>query len=610
MIDLKDPTKKIIDTIQKACGENRQLFAEEWARNERRLAGFTEQDVHDTGQTLDEQSPLPAEAGDARYAVSFNRTRGFFQRLLGRLMPIITHYQVLAASGGDDDKDAASTGAELLEARTSVDSGRDFEEDARAISYMFAGGPSYLRIEGNEDEQEVDVEAVLPFDVYYYPGIRRLSKSPAIVLVERLTKQDIERRFPELAQKVEELDEKWNTITPAQWPSPVDYHNIAGGINAGMYEVKRLFIKACKDYPEGDQRAILTGMDEEAAVWNEIGTADGEYPLEALSDVPMGPFYEDRGRMSISSPMQRVFDIALSKMVDLTIGAPQALVNFPPGTDANEEDWTNKAFMVSHSPDSLKPTVDTLDTLGKLPEIAAMASQGMDEVHSQHGPSRGKMPGSRTSGKALEESIAQDVAADEPLMAMLRRTMARVGLRILKEGQRVWPEAYTFHVLGRNKRFQGRAFKAANLDDGFSVRVLPDRGLPKNKVARMKMVSEFGKQGLLGDSIEARRAREMIEFPIDDDMLAAQPAEEQLIRQEEEKINQGIEAPVNWSDDHMLHRMRHKQQNTERLSQGEVDPRALEVAMQHDLMHAQKQQEELMASMPPQPAQGQSQGAQ
>jgi len=342
-------------------------------------------------------------------------------------------------------------------------------------------------------------------------------------------------------------------------------------------------------------------LEDQEAVWDEIGTADGEYPLEALADIPMGPFYEDRGRMSISSPMQRVFDITISKMVDLGIGGPQQLVNLPPGCGVTPDDWHNKAVVISKAPDALKPTAQQVDTLGQLPQLAQIAAQAMDEVHGQHGPSRGQIPGTRTSGRALEEMIAKDVEHDEPLMAMLRRAMARVGKRILMEGQRVWDDTYIFHVLGKNKRFQAKEFKRAQLREGFSVRVLPDQGLPKNKVARMKMIAEWQKQGLLSDSLEARRARDWLGSPVDEDLYSASPAVEQLIRAEEENLALGQEVPVNWSDDHGLHRVRHKASNTERLARGPVDPRVLEQAMNHDKMHAIKMQEEMQAMMPPMP---------
>lgn len=606
MIDLTKPTKRVIEDVMHACRENRQLFVKEWVKNNRRLAGFTEEDVYPIDVSTADTATRH-ESADLRYVTSFNRTRGFFQRLLGRMMPVITNYQVVAASTDEDDKDAAIAGGELLEARVAVDSGRDFEEVTRGISYLFAGGPAYLNIEGNEEDREVDVRAVLPFDMYYYPGIRRLADSPAIVVTERQTQQDIERRFPELAEKIEKRtgadgETGWRALTPAKWPNEVNYEGVAGKIGEGMFLLRHLYIRPCGDFPEGDHCLMVDGADDIKTVWGQIGSADGEYPFEELADVPMGPFYEDRGRMSISGAMQRVYDIAISKMLDLSIGASQMNVNFPPGCDANEDDYTNKPILFSHSPDALKPTVQPLDTLGSLPQIVELAGSAMDEVHAQHGPSRGQIPGTRTSGRALEQMVAQDVASDEPLMAMLRRAMGRAGKRILLEGQRVWGDSHPFLVLGRNRRFQAKAFKSADLKEGFSVRVLPDDGLPKNKVARMKMIMGWAKEGLLSDTVEARRARDMIGSPVDDDLYAAEPSEEQLIRREEEQISLGVDVPVNWSDDHMLHRMRHRARNTERLSTGDSPEQVQEAAMGHDLMHQQRMQEEMMAAMPPQPA--------
>jgi hypothetical protein len=611
MIDLQKPTDEVIKAIKKACVENRADFTKEWVKNYRRLAGFTEEDIYPVERSVNSGVVL-IDPKDTRYVTSFNRTRGFFMRLLGRMMPAITHYQVLAASTDDEDKDAARSAAEMLETRTSVDSGRDFEEVCRAISYLFAGGPVYLRIEPNgpnEEQREVDVAAVLPFDVFYYPGVHKLADSPAIVLVERLTQQEIERRFPELADHVlsnvnsESGETGWGTLPEAKWPKEVNWGSIARRAGAGFFTVERLIIKPCKDYPDGQERATIKGMDKEATT-DGINTADKEYPVVTLQDVPMGPFYEDRGRMSISARMQQIYDICVSKMTDIMVKLPQACLNLPLGGGLNPDKIHNKAVLITQTHNQMRPTIDSISTMGSLPDMAAFVSQAMDEVHSQHGPSRGKIPGTRTSGKALEEMVTRDIAGDEPLMAMLRRSMGRVGKRILMEGQRVWDPSYTFHVLGRNRRYQAKAFESANLKDGFSVRVLPDDGLPKNKVARMKMVSDWQKQGLLNDSIEARRARDMIGMAVDDDMYVSQPAEEMLIRNEEEQISAGQQTPVNFSDDHILHRIRHKARNTERLANGQTSPEILEAANDHDMMHIQKMQEEMQLMAPPMPPEG------
>jgi len=47
--------------------------------------------------------------------------------------------------------------------------------------------------------------------------------------------------------------------------------------------------------------------------------------------------------------------------------------------------------------------------------------------------------------------------------------------------------------------------------------------------------------------------------------------------------------------------MRHRANHTERLAQGNTDPRMVEMASNHDNMHSIKIQEAMQAMMPPEP---------
>lgn len=574
--DNETSPKPIFDKIMSACRTNRANFTRLWRLNYPKLAGFPEHDLPKAERNMSDGTPVSnSSKGQVRCAVSFNLVRQYYQRLVGRAMPVITNYQVMASSTDQTDIDAALVSGELLKARTSVDSGKDFEETVRAISYMFGGGPSYMLVEPLEEfggKKDVALTAILPFDVYYYPGIFDIQKSPAIVLVQRLTKQQIEDQFPELADAIAAKDDakrdsRWSAIPGAKWPEGIDYDRVAPEIASGLYEVRRLMIRPCRDFPKGREIVMINGEEKSRADYPELRTRDKHYPLEACMDIPMGPFMEDIGRMSVSRRMQNMFDELMGRIADVTIENAAVYRGLPPGMDP--DDLTNDAVNTyeRRGPGG-DVTLQAAPGIGSLGEAASLVHSLMDEQHSQSGPSRGQLPGPRTSGRAMDSAITADEQGDNPMLAMLRRWMGRVGKRILLEGQGVWDKEYVFQVLGQNNRFERHAFEKANLKDGFDVRVLPDNGLPRNKASRLKLMIDANKNGLMEDNPAARRTRSALGIAVDDDSLNVEAAEKALIKQEDEMIDSGVEVPINWSDDHSLHLHDHKKHNVERLAHG------------------------------------------
>lgn len=628
MIDLQSAPEQLAADIKRVAKDHRAEWIKDVSKNVRRLAGYTEQDV--PTETVDPASNPVANVlpSSHRYATSFNVTRNFFYRLLGRIMPALTQFQVLAASRDRSDRDAAKIAGRYLRSRAAPDSGQDFEEIVRAVSYLFAGGPNYLRIEGfipqGQEHGDVDTGAVMGSDVYYFPGITNLNESPAVVLEERMTQLVIERRYPKLVEQIM-ASGGWKALPGAEWPDDVDFELMSPKLNEGCYTVTRLLIRPTKSKvcdarydseggvvneaspaPNGREFIMIAGLNGKFEKRDDIGTADKMYPLEPILDIPMGPFYEDRGRMTISSRMQSVLDIAISKMLDVVVGGPQVIVGLPTGGTLSRDDFTNQAWCFYDKVPGQEPSIQDINGTTGPQNLIGLCMQFMGEVHAQSPASRGQAQGERQSGRAIEQLSASDVAVDEPFMAMMRRFLSRVGKRTLMEAKRVLGPNHPFVSQSKNQRFLMEEFNAADITGEYDVRVFAGRGLPDSKSLRWKMVIQgLGQIPLFSDAPEAIRARELLEMHIDDDEdYEYQDEEEQVIRFEDALILEAKEPPVTPADNHELHRIRHKQAlNRARAATGTVDDKVLEVFTQHDGKHMAGMQAEMMAAQPPQPVQ-------
>jgi hypothetical protein len=618
VISLDQEPDQLSKNIVETAINQRSPWVDEWVPNFRRLAGFTEKDIP-LNTSPDSDLPVNSEPASTRYATSFNVTRNFFYRLLGRVMPALVRYQVLAATRDQDDRDAAQVGAKYLRSRTSADSGEDFEPLVRTVGFLFAGGPAYFNVEPQYSRDGfpggVRTAAVMPIDVYAFPGIMELNESPAIVFDQRLTRLEIEQRYPKIAAAITATHDEsndsggWDVIPGAKWPKDVTLDELSPKLSSGVYTLRRLMWRPQNKYPEGREYITIVGSEGIAEVRKKLDTYDGKYPLVTFSDIPMGPFVEDRGRMTISARMQRTLDIALSKTLDLTIGSPQAFVGIPVAGSINPEDITNKAILYYDKIPGQEIDIQPTPGMGNLAEVVELAMRFMAEVHAQHPAARGQAA-PRQSGKALEHATQMDVAVDEPFLAMIRRSVARVGKRTLGEAKRTLPDDFNFAALGKYQRHQMESFRKTNLKDGFDVRVMPGGPLPDDKQAKVSLVIKgLGQISLFSDEQEAIRAREILGLHVDgEEVYEIEQEEIQIIRTEDDLIANGDLPPVVWSDNHNLHLVKHKDADIRRRALGPVDAQVAKMAQQHHDEHQavidqemQKQMAMAAAAQQPQP---------
>jgi hypothetical protein len=586
VINIGQEPETLAKKIVSVAIEHRAPWVEGWAPNFRYLAGFTENDLPGASTTSNGQ-PINPQPATQRYVTSFNVSRNFFYRLLGRVMPALVRYQVLSATRDEDDRDAAEIGAKYLRSRTSADSGDDFEPLVRTVGYVFAGGPAYYLVEPQYATDGypggVRCSDVMPTDLYAFPGILNINDSPAIVIDERLSQTQIQDRYPKLVSQIK----SWGELPGAKWPEDVDFELMSPCLSKGVYTVRRLLMRPNTQHPEGMEHISIVGLDGISEIRETLDTYDKNYPVVSFSDIPMGPFIEDRGRMAISAKMQRVLDIALSKSLDITLGGPQNIVGIPVASSITPDDFTNKAWMFYDLIPGQELKIDQAPGMGNLGEVVEIAMRFMAEVHAQNPASRGQSAGARQSGRAMEHLTQMDVAVDEPFLAMIRRSVARVGKRILGEAKRTLPDDYQFAAMGKYQRHQMASFKASNLRDGFDVRVMPGGALPDDKGTKTQLVIKgLGDTSLFSDAPEAVRAREILGLNVDgEEMYEINQEEEQIIRTESAMIDKGVMPEVSWSHNHTLHMAKHKQAHIKREALGKVDPEIKQIAKDHYEAH-------------------------
>jgi hypothetical protein len=638
---LQSRTSKILDDLHAACEKVRAPLRDYWKANYRRLAGQHERDVTvitstGTGHKVGSQTGSII----ARAAI-LNVSDRRHKKWLSQMVEAARNFSAIAASNNDKDVEAAKGASAMLRARMSEHGGQDlaawFENAANVrccdLSFMLVEGDSTLGrplrlMDGGEIAQgEVLVETLDAGQVDWYPGVKNQRKSPAIGITQFFTRNEMVRRWGPFPKKPIE----------AKWPENSHMVEMEPGVEESMYQVRRLFILPCADFPNGAQRIQVGGNPETdiRKVWvpdekliengqtvpvkkrgrkhEWIGTPDGKHPIVPFISVPINKASAGRGAMHITANIQIPLNYAWTHLFNLLRATASVYVTTPPPGDFSKEKLvagpgiSNLPYQMvgGQKIEFVGPAAEAMRTYL---EIVQFCVSMLDDVFGQPQESRGQLKTGRTSGKALQMADAFASATAGPETMLFQVSSAEVQMRILLEGQRVWPEKFVYEAVGDNKKLEANYFKKADLTSVVDVRMAPDSPWPKDKASRWKWGLEKLGKGGYGNPEDPRTLKKFnddMNMPTDDDVLRDEQVQKQGIRKEMIALKKK-DMPAHFSDDDAQHIRDHLRLLAEEQAQGKItDKDYPQKVINHTVVHqfnmqrkSQLEQAELAAGVP------------
>jgi len=584
-------TRKMIDDMTHACKTSRQKFiTERWKPALRRLPGFLESDVD---AQIDSNTGEP----QSQTVTTINFCYRTYLAFLSQAVPRLRNLQTIAASREAKDLRAAFSVERAIRSEMFGHRGAFMDSILRMVSFVYNCHTGYVIVEGvvpkGEKYGEVRMKAFSPIDVMWYPGVRRMEASPYVVLIEQMTREDIESRWGPIPKGV----------SGTKWPEDSGMEAIQPGIDESLYEVNRVFVKPCASYPDGAARVVLTGSETD--LWKSmsgksetIGTPDKAYPIVGVSDIPCGYLDFGESQMNLMQVAQRIANIALSRHVQAVLENPELSIWAPAGSGLNEDSWNNKTTSLqSYNPipgsnPKIVPTPSPQMSLGLLGTAEGL----INNVVSSSPISRGQSEGSRmpvgTARSLIEKATDQNLA----LIERLKEGVSAIAERVIIEGRNVWKPNRIFLVVGTNRKYEAIEFKKADLKDHFSVRIRPDDGMPKNDADRWEHVTRGLQAGLFGpvdDPQTGVKARRALEIATEEEEFAWGHKDDQRAYDDFLKIKDGEETRVSLSDNHRIHYdMERKYAVEEMNATGQALPPELEQGLwDHWQAHVLAQQE-------------------
>jgi hypothetical protein len=608
-------TRLMIDELKHACETSRCKYIENrWRPALRRLPGFLESDV-------DVQTDIDVEKPKQQTVTTINFCYRNYLAFLAQAIPRIRNLQAVAASREVKDLRAAFAVERAVRSEMFGHRGAFTDALLRMVSFVFNCHTGYVIVEGvvkkGEKYGEVRMKAYSPLDVYWFPGTRRMEDSPYVVLVEQMTREDIEDRWGDVPKGVD----------GARWPEKSGMEQIQPGLNESMYEVNRVFIKPCRAYPKGASRVVLTGAKKD--LWKSkdggsetIGTPDGAYPIVGVADIPCGYLDFGESRMNLMQGPQRIANIAYSRFVQTVTENPEISVWTPLGSGVNPDTWGNgtTSFQNYNPVPGNKPQVIPTPTPTMSRELLGDMEGLINNVSSSSPVSRGQSEGSRMPVGTTRTLVEKAADQDAPLIERLKEGVSVIAERIIIEGRNVWKPNRIFLVVGTHRKYEAVEFTKANLKDHFSVRVRPDDGMPKNDADRWDYVTKGAQAGIWGpvdDPKTGAKIRRALEISTEEEEFSWGHKDDQAAYDDFLRMKDGEEPQVSLCDDHRVHYSSEKRYGVEeKNATGEPLGEDMEERMWgHWNAHALAQQrnnqiEQAMGQLPPPPPGQQPPGGQ
>jgi hypothetical protein len=588
--------KRISEIARDMRGTGTGSHEEDWAENIKQTSGYLLDGVEETLQVVSGAYRHRERTGrkdqeDAVEPVAVDLVKSRMARFLSRHANLMDGARVQPATDDPVDEKQAKAATRTVEAMW-LNGWEQFV--MRNMVNMLNCERSYGLIEGDpnlymevtdsgvETNGGIIKKALTPLsvDVMPFEG-HSIHDADAIVIRENMTAEELYRRW-----KIEPKDD--NNWEPGEYEHTLltELHPMIGKTT---YKTKRLFIKPSIRRPYGEQHIILGDQVEHSVRVDpadkdsplSIGTWDYKYPVSEFVDIPLDFGFHGRGRQTAARTVIKILCANWSRMVQASGGMPAITIDADP--DVDKEALANLTYLFLERGATGKPIgFNVIPDLPLHKSIMEWAIRFLDEIYAQSPPSRGQLPGSRTSGRAVEALIQQDMLADTPTGKLVLTGIRETMRRALGEGLRVWSDPHIESILGEGREAERIALKTGSLKPGWDIFIVPGNGRPRPQSEVRQEINESVQHGVLTPA----QGRKLAKYYVEEDVFDPKRHQERIVDMEEAEFVKGFYVPTNPYDDHAYHLEEH---NTHRARRhGNAGAMEKMQAQRHQAEHQEK----------------------
>lgn len=344
--------------------------------------------------------------------------------------------------------------------------------------------------------------------------------------------------------------------------------------------IKEVWIKPCKDYPEG--AVVHWAKDKILKITEKWPYQYADYPFSKLDHIPTGRFYAESTIKDLI-PLQKEYNRTRSQIIESKnrMSKPQLLAG--KGTINPRKVTSEPGLVIEYTLGHTPPTPLQLQNLPSyvLQELDRN-QQDMNDIASQHEVTQGQTPPGVEAATAIAYLQEQDDSVLAPTLESLEEAVEKLGRHFISHVQQFWQQERTIRVVGANRIAQSLAISSASVQGVIDLRVESGSSAPRSRAAKQAFIMELGKNGY----IPPEKVLQYLEMTESARMYEEMQIDARQAQRENYLMMQGQPLEANSWDDHVIHIAEHN--NFRKTQEFEnLDDQIKIIFEQHVIAHTQ-----------------------
>lgn len=486
-----------------------------------------------------------------RKRLVFNRIKPYIRREFTKLVKEEPVYWVRPNTSDQSDIAAAKTGEAIAEylaeackfnkARRSavwwaVNTGTGFTKTTYGPSVDLPVGKKGTNVSGAPV-----YTAPSPFHVYVpYLEIEDIQDQPWVCQQAAYDPQVV---FSTYNKRVEAKAEISRDNSETRFRSAI---NIRGGNTTKQVLVKELWLKPCRDYPNG---LLAVWSEQTILLLQEFPYQHGEFPYQKITHIPSGGFYGISTTEDLI-PMQKEYNLTKSQIAEardmtskpaLTVtkgsvdiqkvkAVPGQIIEVMPGADPP------KRLINPDLPNYVQAILDALP-------------RDMDDNAAQFEISKGRTPPGVEAASAIAYLQEENDTMLYHTVASLEEAVSSAGKQSLSLVQQYWTTTRIINTISKSNLQGVIEFKGSDLRNNIDLRVVSGSLAPRSMAAKQASVMELIKLGVVPPEVGLK----YFQMSETDAMYEELHVDVNQAKRENLRMARGEFVEVNEWDNHIIH---------------------------------------------------------
>lgn len=519
-MNTKNVPKEVMDWETKfaRCAQARQSFEEQWYYNMAFYFG-RQWAIWDKNALANRLIEPPAPRNRVR--LTTNKIKPIIRREITKLTKAEPQAYVVPNTTEPTDIAAAKVAENLADWCFTT---YNYNKARRTSTFwMTLTGIGITKVTCPEANGDILYEPVIPFH-FYVPYIQEenLQSQPYVIHARGYSPEAVYEKYgvevrPDATTSGSTLEQRLF--------SAMGIKNTAG--QQALSVVKEIWVKPCKNYPEGgllviaDRKVIyaydskpkepiepegnsldapvVTSLLGNVSTWSQCDFPfeHNEYPFWKMDHIPTGQFYADSVIKDLI-PLQKEYNRSRSQVIESKNRTSKPQMAYIKGSIDATKVTSEPGLMIPVNPGFEKPEYL------RQPEIPGYVIQefdrmqrDIDDVSNQFEVAKGRTPPGVEAASAIAYLQEENDDVLYTTIASIEDATTGIGRHTLSLVQQFWDESKIVKVVSRNNSLEAKLFKISSINDNTDFRIEPQSMAPRSRAARQAFIVDLMDKGVL-----------------------------------------------------------------------------------------------------------------